>query len=356
MDKSFFHVEDAEQNIYLSNIDGVCHECMAESKPGAVNSKICKLTGRQHTFKKESVVNGGTMYYCTGKSSDQSFRRFKEKFNLFKELSEGTVRSGQSKLTELDNKRSTLKSRYERLIHNLVSYNASAMQSLYKLIPQEDFVKGGEEQIEFIRDIVCDDPRETSKTLLRLLKNMQGMKSEFSIFSILSSENPKVELFSHHIHKIVTLVLNAFWLGFIEKGINLNIGSCEEEVLIDYGTTTAALNLVFENALKYTSADTRLTISFEKKDKELILVLDMVSLKILEEEADHIFEERVSGNLPKKLGIAGKGLGLSMAKKLLELNKASIDVETNVDPSLKKFAMGSVPYENNHFIICFKCK
>jgi len=54
--------------------------------------------------------------------------------------------------------------------------------------------------------------------------------------------------------------------------------------------------------------------------------MDMVSTEIKESEVEQIFLEGVSGELPTKIGKAGEGIGMYMAKKIIELNSGFITV------------------------------
>ena len=66
----------------------------------------------------------------------------------------------------------------------------------------------------------------------------------------------------------------------------------------------------------------------------------------------NIFIEGVSGELAKKLDLAGDGIGMYLVKRLLGLNNAKIEVKRNLDPRLAQKQVG-VEFENNVFELSF---
>ena len=82
------------------------------------------------------------------------------------------------------------------------------------------------------------------------------------------------------------------------------------------------------------------------------MVLNMISLKISDTDLMNIFIEGVSGELAKKLDLAGDGIGMYLVKRLLGLNNAKIEVKRNLDPRLAQKQVG-VEFENNVFELSF---
>ena len=72
----------------------------------------------------------------------------------------------------------------------------------------------------------------------------------------------------------------------------------------------------------------------------------MISLKIVPEELVNIFRENISGKYAQENGLAGDGIGMFMAKKLVTLNKGDIELHLNARPSLAR-TLDGLPYQNN---------
>lgn len=238
---------------------------------------------------------------------------------------------------------------FRRLKHNLISHNANILQSLYKLFPQDSLVHGGKNQAQVIKDIITKKPDEASHTILRVLKSANLMKSEFDVFDMINSEKPYLEFDRHSAHKITLLTLNPFWLDLIEKGVLIDIGTCHETVLVDYKSISVAFCHLFDNATKYISPDSTLSIYFKSHPKEVEICLEMTSLKITDVDMTNIFKENYSGELASKLGKSGSGLGMNIVKRLIELNHGDISIKRNIES--KQRINGLIPAERNVFTV-----
>jgi signal transduction histidine kinase len=183
-----------------------------------------------------------------------------------------------------------------------------------------------------------------------LIKNVNLIKAEFDVYDMLSVKNPTLEFFTHNPHKLTLLVLSPFWLELIEKGIKINISECKGEVYVDYRSVSVALSHIFENTSKYICRNTTLNINYVENNGFIIINFEMISLKIKPEEKDKIFEDNYSGDYAKSTTLAGSGLGMSIVKKLTELNRGEIIVEIDTDEKLREKVMG-IPYEKNIFKI-----
>jgi signal transduction histidine kinase len=241
-----------------------------------------------------------------------------------------------------------VKQDFRRFKHNLITQHTLMLQELEKSFTLETNEKGINNQIEFIQKLLIENPRQSAITILKLIKNVNLMKAEFDVYDMLSIKNPSLEFFTHNPHKLTLLVLNPFWLELIEKGIKINISECKGEVYVDYRSVSVALSHIFENTSKYICRNTTLSISYTENNGFIIINFEMISLKIKPEEKEKIFEDNYSGDYAKSTTLAGSGLGMSIVKKLTELNKGEIIVEIDTDEKLNEKVMG-IPYEKNIF-------
>src|SRR5271163_982410 len=83
---------------------------------------------------------------------------------------------------------------------------------------------------------------------------------------------------------------------------------------------------MFDNTTKYIAPRTKLHIGFKSSAQTLDIIFEMTSLKIKPDEIDRIFEETESGEYAKKIGKSGNGIGMHVAKRLLDLNKGAIEI------------------------------
>lgn len=240
--------------------------------------------------------------------------------------------------------------KFRRLKHNLVNHNANILQEIYKLVPQEDLVKGGRNQAKVIEKILNSKTKDSSYSLLRILKSANLMKAEFDVYDMLNNDQPFLDFQKHFIHKVVVLTLNPFWLDLIEKGITISISKCEAMVEIDYKSLSVALCHLFDNATKYTLPDSNFNIVFETEEYHVKISFEMTSLKIEDEELKNICEENYSGHWARALGLSGDGIGMNVITKIIEINEGTLHIEKNTNPKLAQKING-IPYETNKFWI-----
>jgi len=242
------------------------------------------------------------------------------------------------------------KSNFRRFKHNLVSHHTIMLQEMERAFPIDNADKGIHNQIDFVKKIIEKNPRESTLSILKVIKSVNLMKAEFDVYDMLSLERPNLEFFIHNPHKLVLLVLNPFWLEFIEKDVKIDVKECEGEICIDYKSVSVVFSHIFENASKYIARGSIFKISFVNKDEFVEIHFDMTSLKIKPDEKEKIFQEDYSGEFSKSTTLAGNGIGLSIVKKLVEYNNGSVNVEIDTDQN-QRIKIMNIPFERNTFII-----
>lgn len=220
-----------------------------------------------------------------------------------------------------------------RLIHNLTSLNAHNIQEFYSLVPQENVSRKMGKQVSYVKSIVEEEPEETAIALLKMAKNNAAMKVEFSVFKKLFDLNPNLRATNHNVHKVLMNVFYLFFPDFTDKNVKVTVGDTDNKYMayFDYESIHVAFYHMIENAAKYIKPNTSFKVGIVKNIEKTEIILDMVSTQINSEEVNLIFEEGISGKLAFQTGKSGDGIGLSRAKKILELNGGSLSVKPYYD-------------------------
>ncbi len=338
--KTGYYFVSVKDKSALTNLDVECIRCATSchTRNELYECEILRELRRRGKIKFQN----NELYLCTNEEI-KSKRGFKEKQRIFIE----TLLQVDIYRQELSNKFSLTTS---RLIHNLVSLNAQSIQSIFNLIPQDEFLQPSREDLlAKIEERVRKDPQAAALLIIDLLKNENLVKTEFSVYRKVF-ENESITELHYHIHKIVLLVLNSFWDEFTEKKVSFEIGQCYDKVYVDYDVVAASLVHVLENAAKYILPNSKLKIRFQHNNDAVTIIFDMISLKVEPDEIDKIFEEGYSGKNPTRLGKSGKGLGLYLVRKLLSLTGGEVSFKPDVDPSQRIKQLG-IDFVNNIFII-----
>nr|MBA3873313.1 PAS domain S-box protein [Anaerolineae bacterium] len=117
-----------------------------------------------------------------------------------------------------------------------------------------------------------------------------------------------------------------------EKAVTV-LGSLWESKLIvqaDFKELSLALSELGENALKYTPLQGTITISTRQEETEAVIEVRDTGSGIPVANLPHIFDRLYRVDEARSLETGGTGLGLSMAKRIIDLHHGSIAVESVV--------------------------
>ena len=106
------------------------------------------------------------------------------------------------------------------------------------------------------------------------------------------------------------------------NGLNINANRESLEKL---------LTILLDNAVKYTPKKGRVTLAIKKRNRNLIIKVEDSGVGIAKKDIRRIFERlyRVDSSRSKDK-VEGYGLGLSMAKQIVELHKGTINVKSKL--------------------------
>ncbi len=312
-------LKNFNDKIIYSNAPKSCQDCISDCEK--ISEKLfCKVL-QENRRRGVASSDEGFIYFC---SNDQDLLNSSR---TFKSQMDGLSKSLKSNNEIYENINREKNQDVRRLIHNLTSLNAHTIQELYNLVPQEKITDDWRTQINLIEAYILKKPTESAKAFLRVVKNVMAMKTEFSVFKILLDENYGIKLKSHSIRKVILNVYHTFFQDFKDKDIDFRISNSETYLLIDYESFRVAIYHLFQNAIKYCLKGSILSVFFREQKDDFQIVFEMVSLKILEDEREDIFNEGYSGFYAKKANLDGDGIGLKTSRHLLELNNAKLMVQ-----------------------------
>lgn len=299
-------------------------ETIDENNIDDEHTRKMELDGIPIKIIKYQLKNGFLILYTTSKDMIRSRKRFSFALNTI-------VFFADSILIERKEIEAPLKKQYGVLVHNMKSLNAHIQQEVYNIIPQDKLVNSLENKVEVIENLIKSKSNESAKAILKILHSSTGLKMEFSVYSKLFHSNPTLSKNIHSIHKVLLNMLYGFFPDFTDNHIKVNVSQSYAKGYFDYESIHVAFYYVLENAVKYVKNDSEINIYFKNSDSDLSIYFEMISLKILPTEINKIYNEGYSGIEAKKKSLAGSGLGMSRAKKILQLNDGSIMIQIDND-------------------------
>jgi two-component system, sensor histidine kinase and response regulator len=118
----------------------------------------------------------------------------------------------------------------------------------------------------------------------------------------------------------------------IQMDVNINLDVRSEAVIMaDPDDMEIVFNNLVSNAVKYNKRGGKADITIDSSDTEVIIVFSDSGIGIMNEDIENLFTEFVRIKNEKTKNISGSGLGLSIVKKVIELYKGTIKVESSPD-------------------------
>lgn len=133
-----------------------------------------------------------------------------------------------------------------------------------------------------------------------------------------------------NISELVENSILQFEVVAFEKNITIESGIQADIFALTHSSTLSKiLEILFDNAIKYSEEGGKITVILYKASKKIYLSVNNKGEYIKPDELPHVFERFYRSNKERTVG--GHGLGLSLAKKKCDLLGHKISVESNPD-------------------------
>ncbi|MHB8930716.1 MAG: ATP-binding protein [Melioribacteraceae bacterium] len=180
-----------------------------------------------------------------------------------------------------------------------------------------------EEHKEMTRDIMSAGQR--------LLKTLDGVLH----LSQLQTNTYPVNFAETEITGLIKEISEVFIPKFREKNLIFKIKIETEEIhlVTDPDLLSIALKNILDNALKYTEygeVDLKMVITSEGENKLVSISISDTGIGVAEKDHDIIFEEFRQTDEGYKRNYEGCGLGLTLAKRMIELIDGTIQLESSI--------------------------
>jgi len=159
----------------------------------------------------------------------------------------------------------------------------------------------------------------------RMLNNLMDLRK-------LEGNVLKVNLTKFDLIKVIKKVVNIFELSYVRYEFELITDEDSIIVNADKDKIEQVLHNLLSNAVKYSPAGGKITITVKKTKKEIIVAISDQGMGIPPDEINKIFDKYYrTTEVTKQKKISGKGLGLYITKKLIELHNGKIWVESELN-------------------------
>ncbi|MTI89675.1 MAG: HAMP domain-containing histidine kinase [Balneolaceae bacterium] len=183
---------------------------------------------------------------------------------------------------------------------------------------REDHLNEISDEQEMMFKVINDSHNKADSLIKELLE-----------YSVMESEEYHLKTQVTHIEEYLCIVLSQFRERAREKGVNIKIDVKDRlKVSLDREKFSRVMDNLITNALKFTDGPGEVKVLSYKEDGRVVIKVKDSGIGIPDEMQDHIFDQFSKA---RRLGLKGEkstGLGMSIAKKIVELHDGTIRVES----------------------------
>lgn len=237
----------------------------------------------------------------------------------------------------------------DRIIHNIKTQNAHAIQELTNYIDPEQFVYDIRSLIPGVSNKIKKNTLRAAFVLLRLAKINTAMSQEIFIYDHITHKDSKYQLEKrkYDLHAVLMLVFHEFMPDFSNKQVTINVMDYEEKVVFDFTVIRFIFYHLIANAVKYIKPNSILSVSFDEDSNNNIVSFFMTSYHIFKEDLEQIYTEGYSGKIAVEQKTAGLGLGMYMVDIMVKLHNAKLVIF----PGEEENNNGKISYSQNEFVL-----
>ncbi|MCL2353241.1 MAG: HAMP domain-containing histidine kinase [Defluviitaleaceae bacterium] len=186
-------------------------------------------------------------------------------------------------------------------------------------------------------DLVMDEGEATVESQMKWLKNIEAeskrmakLVEDLLTLSRADAGEPTLEKESFMLDEAILEVATPFEAKVIEKGLELNLDLGEKVNFYgDRKRIEQACLILLDNALSYTDSG-QINVHLNKGDKNIFITIKDTGHGIEDEHMGKIFDRFYRVSKTKQLHQDGSGLGLSIAKWIVEEHGGQINVTSTL--------------------------
>lgn len=164
---------------------------------------------------------------------------------------------------------------------------------------------------------------EESTRLSRITEDLLRLAS-------LESDKVKFEPKSYRLDKQIRSLLLACEPQWMEKQLNMDISLEEIQITADEDLLSQVWTNLIHNSIKFTPPGGSVKVDLYSHDKQVECRISDTGIGISEEDRARIFERFYKADKSRTNAGGGSGLGLSIVKKIVDMHKGTIEVESKV--------------------------
>lgn len=170
---------------------------------------------------------------------------------------------------------------------------------------------------------------EDAKESLEEVKRLQSLTEELLALSRLESNGNHVEMKAVNLVEPVKEAIDMLRPLAESKNIELSYELRDATIRGDVSSLKKLAGILIDNAIKYTGEGGRVAVRVAPEKRGAVLEVSDTGIGISQEDLEHIWDRFYRADSSRSFGEEGGfGLGLSIARKIIELHRAKVSVES----------------------------
>lgn len=180
------------------------------------------------------------------------------------------------------------------------------------------------------KNITAKESKQLLKSNLEEVDKMQKLTNYLLALNRYESGNAKLSKNKINIAEVAENVVEHYKKAAKLKGISLTSNSKEVFAYVNETSIEELISILIDNAIKYTPEKGRVEITIAMRKRQPIIKVADTGIGIKASEIPYIFNRFYrADNSRSKNQTDGYGLGLAIAKSIVELHSGSIDVQSS---------------------------
>jgi K+-sensing histidine kinase KdpD len=178
---------------------------------------------------------------------------------------------------------------------------------------------------------------EKSKKYIDVIKNSASFSidtlNSLAIINRLNSPKFKLKIEPTNYTELVEIIIDKFTTEAAKKQISIKKKFPENHIFatIDKLEIEQVISVLIQNALRFSSKNTTITIAIQEKEKNIETIITDEGMGIAEKYLQTIFDEFSVVNTYSDNNEKCIGFGLAIAKKIIEYHKGFIAVQSTIN-------------------------
>lgn len=146
----------------------------------------------------------------------------------------------------------------------------------------------------------------------------------------LESDKVKFEPKPYRLDKQIRSLVLACEPQWVEKGLNLDVALAEVQVTADADLLSQVWMNLLHNSIKFTPQGGNVKVALSPHNNKVECMISDTGIGVSDEDLTRIFERFYKADRSRTNSGGGSGLGLSIAKKIVEMHKGTIEVKSKL--------------------------